>query len=294
MTADVDTPLAGEAADNRGRFDTMPMRRLVDASRNRPIIDVRELWQYREAILLMVMRDLRIKYRQTYLGVTWAILQPLIGLGVFTFVFGKLVGVSTAGVSYPLFVITGLVPWTFFSRAVVMITNSLIHNQELVKKVYLPRAALPVAAMMSFFVDLMIGMVVVVVTMVVTMTLPAPQIVLLPVFLAVMVAATLGIGLFSAATNARFRDAGHIVPFIIQTMLFLTPVAYPTSLVPPLLQPVFALNPMVGAIDGIRWAILGTPASPLLIFISTVSAVFCLVIGAVWFARQEDYFADVI
>jgi lipopolysaccharide transport system permease protein len=270
------------------------LTRVIDANRPFRLIDLQELWQYREVVYFLVLRDFKLKYRQTFLGIGWAALQPLIGLGVFSFVFGSLVGVDTGGIPYPLFAICGLIAWSYFSKAVPITTGCLISSPDLVKKVYFPRLALPLAAALSFTGDLLIGLLVLALTLLAYLTVPAPQIVLLPLFLALLILTALGIGLATSATNARFRDASHIVPFLIQTMLFLTPVVYPSTLVPEVLRPFYALNPLVGVIDGIRWCVLGSPLDPVMLTVSVASAFACMLAGLAWFSHQEPLFADVL
>jgi lipopolysaccharide transport system permease protein len=271
-----------------------PLERVIDARRPWRLVDLDELWRYREVIYFLVLRDLKLKYRQTFLGIGWTAIQPLIGLGVFSFVFGKLVGVGTGGVPYPLFVICGLVPWSYFSRAVAYTTTCLTANPELVRKVYFPRIALPLAASLAFVGDLAIGFCVMAALLLVYLTPPTPEIVLLPLFLVLLLATALGLGLFGAATNAKYRDVGHMLPFLVQTMLFLTPVVYPSSLVPDVLKLVYALNPLVGVIDGIRWCMLGTPLDGAMLAVSVLSATVCFFVGLAWFSSREATFADVI
>jgi lipopolysaccharide transport system permease protein len=274
--------------------ETPILTRVIDARRPFRLVDVEELWRYREVVYFLVLRDFKLKYRQTVLGVGWAVLQPLVGLGVFSLVFGTLVGIETGGIPYPLFAVCGLVPWAYFSRAVPSTTNSLTSNPELVKKVYFPRLALPISACLAFTGDLMIGFVVLALTLIAFATAPAPQIVFLPAFVLLLVTTAFGIGLLTSATNARFRDVANIVPFMVQTLLFLTPVVYPSSLVPENLRLLYALNPIVGVIDGVRWSVLGTPLDPWMLALSVLVSVCLLIGGLAWFSKQEGSFADVL
>ena len=235
-----------------------------------------------------------MKYRQTYLGVFWAIIQPIVTMGVFTFVFGKLVGVPTDGVPYPVFALSGLVPWNFFARGLSSMTGSLTGNQEMVRRVYFPRMAIPLSTMITAAADLSLGLAIVAVVMAGFQIMPPVQFVLLPLFLLQMMAATFGIGLILAAVNVRFRDVRYIIPFAIQTFLFLTPVVYPSSLMSAALRPVLGLNPMVGVLDGLRWCLFGTPPSWPAIGLSLLITIAVLVAGLAWFARAEREFADVI
>jgi lipopolysaccharide transport system permease protein len=267
---------------------------IIGGSRRYILVDLAELWLYREVLFFLVWRDLKVKYRQTYLGIIWAVLHPMIAVGVFTLVFSKLIGVSFGSIPYPLFVLCGLVPWNFFSRAVQSLTSSVVGNQDMVKRVYFPRLAIPIAAMLSALVDMALGFVIVSGALVYFLTVPPAQVFLLPVFLLVMMAAVLGVGLCLAAANVRYRDVGHIIPFGIQLLLFLTPVVYPANLMPDAWLILYSLNPMVGVLEGLRWCILGTPLDWVTVACSCPCSVGLLLIGLTYFARAERTFADVI
>jgi lipopolysaccharide transport system permease protein len=267
---------------------------IVDPSLRRPILNLREIWAFRELVFFLVWRDMKVRYRQTYLGILWAILQPTIAVSVFSIFFGKLVGVPSNGMPYPLFVLCGLVPWNFFSRAVGSMTGSLIGSQELVKRVYFPRIAIPMSAMLSCVMDMVPGFAIVLVALAVFATAPAVQVVLLPVFVLVMMAAVLGLGLALSAWNVRFRDIGYIVPFALQILLFMTPIVYPGSLVPDAWRPLYSLNPMVGIVEAIRWCVVGAPVDWGMVAISTVSSVLLLACGLVAFSRAERVLPDLI
>jgi lipopolysaccharide transport system permease protein len=267
---------------------------VIDPSLKRPIFDLGEIWAFRELVFFLVWRDLKVRYRQTYLGILWAVLQPMIAMSVFSIFFGKLVGVPSNGMPYPLFVLCGLVPWNFFSRAVGSMTGSLIGSQELVKRVYFPRIAIPMSAMLSCVTDMVPGFAIVLIALAVFSTAPAVQIVLLPVFVLVMMAAALGLGLALSAWNVRYRDIGYIVPFALQILLFMTPIVYPGSLVPEAWRPLYSLNPMVGIVEAIRWCVVGASADWSMVAISTVSSVLLLAFGLIVFSRAERALPDLI
>ena len=286
------TPSGGPSPDapsKASRPDT-----IIEAGRRRAPLDFSELWEYREVVYFLVWRDFKVRYRQTYLGVLWAVIQPVVSTGVFTVVFGRVVGVPTDGIPYPVFALSGLVAWIFFSRALTSMTSSLTSNQEMVRRVYFPRIAVPLSTMLTAAADLLVGLALIAVTMAAFQMAPPVQVLLLPAFLLQMVATALGIGLIMAAVNVRFRDVGYLVPFATQTLLFLTPVVYPSSLLSDAVRPLFALNPMVGVLDGMRWCLFGTPPSWPAIAVSLLVAVVVLWAGLAWFARSERGFADVI
>jgi lipopolysaccharide transport system permease protein len=267
---------------------------VIEASRRISLIDLKELWLFREVMYFLVWRDFKVRYRQTYLGILWAVLQPLLAMSVFGVFLGRLVGVPSEGVPYPLLILCGLVPWTCFSRSIGGMTVSLVHSQELVKRVYFPRMAIPLAAMFSCLIDMIPGLAVLLLALAVYGIWPSPLIVALPLFVLVMLIATAGIGLTLAAVNVRYRDVGYIVPFAIQLVLFVTPVLYPSSLIPAPWRLPYSLNPMVGVVDGIRWSVLGTGADWRMVAISALCALGLLFLGLFFFSRAEREFPDLI
>ena len=268
--------------------------RVIDAERVRPIFDGAELWHYREVVFFLIWRSFKVKYRQTYLGILWAVLKPLIGMGVFTVIFDRMIGVPSDGVPYPLFVLCGLIPWNFASRSINSATGCLIGDQELLKHVYFPRIAIPMAVVVAGLGDMMFGWTIFAAALIVFGTVPPLNSVLVPVFLLLMIAAVFGIGLMTSALNVRFRDIGYLVPFAITTALFMTPVVYPASLVPDAWQAVYALNPMVGIIGGFRWCLLDVPLDLTTTVISSICAIALLVGGLFLFSRGENTFSDYI
>lgn len=270
------------------------LHEITIARRRRAFPDLIELWQHREIVYFLALRDITVRYRQAVLGILWVVIQPLVSMGVFTLVFDNVGGIATGTTPYPLFVLAGLVPWSFFARSVTGMTGSLTSNAALVGKVYFSRLAIPLAVVMGAGVDLAVGCVVLFAAILISGQPISPAIAVLPVFLALLAIGTTGVGLLMAATNVRFRDVGHMVPFALQTLLFLTPVIYPASLLPSVLQPFVALNPMFGVVEGIRWSVLGIVPDWSGVAISAVSAVVFVVAGLFVFARVERTFADIV
>jgi lipopolysaccharide transport system permease protein len=257
-------------------------------------VDFREVVLYRELLGFLVWRDIKIRYRQTFLGGLWAILQPLIAMVIFTFVFNRLAGVKSDGPPYPLFAFAGLAAWTFFSNAVSQSSNSLVGNQQLVSKVYFPRIYIPLGAVGALLLDLAFSLGLFAVLMVYYRWPMSANIVLLPIFILGAVLFASGAGLFLSALNVSFRDVKYAVPFLIQMGLFVTPVIYPMRYIPRRLQMLMGLNPMTGVVVGFRHALLGSPASWTLMGTSLGMSAVCFVFGLFVFRRMETRFADVI
>ena len=256
-------------------------------------LGLRELWQYRELSYFLVWRDVKVRYAQTALGISWAVVQPLLTTVVFTLFFGRLTGMPSDGVPYPIFAFAALVPWTFFSNGLVQAANSLVLNQNLIKKVYFPRLAIPTTAVVSGGVDLTVAMVVLVVMMFWYGIGPSARVVWLPLLLLLAFVASLGAGLWLAALNVRYRDVRVVTPFLVQLWLLATPIAYPSSLLREPWRTLNGLNPMAGVVEGVRWALLGTPAFPgPTLLVSTVTSFVVLVGGVVYFRSMERTFAD--
>ena len=270
-------------------------RTLVTPSRGWVSLKLRELWAYRELLYFFIWRDVKVRYKQTALGVSWAILQPFFTMVIFSLFFGRLAKVPSDGVPYPIFAYTALLPWTFFAHGVTMSANSVVSNANLVKKVYFPRMAIPVASVLSGFADLLPAFLVLIGMMFYYGIFPSAQIVWLPAFVLLAVIAALGVGIGLAAINVHFRDVRHTVPFLVQSWLFLTPIAYPSSLLPEHWKTIYALNPMVGVVEGFRWALLDTePAPGPILWVSAAAAVVLLLGSALYFRRLEKTFADVV
>lgn len=258
-------------------------------------LNLTELWAYRELLYFLVLRDVSVRYKQTVLGAAWAVLQPVLTMVVFSLFFGNLAKIPSDGVPYPIWSFAALVPWTLFAVSLTQASNSLVGSQNLIKKIYFPRLALPIAATLAGLVDFVIAFVVLLIMMAGFGIAPTANIVWLPLFLVLIPATSLGVGLWLSALNVQFRDIKHTLPFLIQLWLFVTPIAYPSSLVPETYRPLLALNPMAGVVEGFRWALLGTDTAPgLMVAISSGVTLLLLVGGAFYFRRMEKNFADVV
>jgi len=256
-------------------------------------LGLKDLWQYRELLYFLCWRDIKVRYKQTALGVAWAIVQPLMTMVLFSLFFGRLAKMPSDGVPYPLFVFTALVPWMFFSNGITQSAGSLVENANLLKKVYFPRLAVPVASIIAGVVDFFCSFVVLVALMMYYGIVPSVSILTLPLFLALACIASLGIGLWLSALNVQFRDVRYVIPFLTQLWLFATPIAYPSSLLSEPLRTLYGLNPMVGVVEGFRWALLGTETSPgPMLLVSSLASVIVLVTGAFYFRRMEVTFSD--
>ena len=257
----------------------------------------RDLWRYRELFYVLAWRDIAVRYKQTVIGVLWALLRPFLTMVVFTVVFGKLAKLPSVGSApYALMVFAGMLPWTFFSTALSEASNSLIGNANLISKVYFPRLIVPSAAVVTSFIDFLISFLILVGMMVWYRFLPGWQILLLPGFIVVAFLASLGPGLWITALNVKFRDFRYIIPFLVQFGLYVSPVGFSSNVVPEKWRLLYSLNPMVGVIDGFRWCILGGD-SPLYIpgfILSLVIVAFFLWLGITSFRKMERSFADLI
>jgi lipopolysaccharide transport system permease protein len=252
-----------------------------------------ELWEYRELLYFFIWRDVKVRYRQTILGAGWAILQPFLTMVVFSLFFGRLIGVQSDGIPYPIFSYVALVPWTFFANSITQATTGMVSHANLLKKVYFPRLALPVARVLAGLIDFTLAFTVLIGMMLVYGIRPTPNALWLPLFLLLAVAAALGVGLWLAAMNVRFRDVGFTVPFLTQLWMYATPIVYPSSLLAEPWRHLYALNPMVGVVEGFRWALLGTATmSGPMVAVSAAVAAVLLVSGAYYFRRSERTFAD--
>ena len=254
---------------------------------------LREVWAYRELLYFFVWRDVKIRYKQTAIGVLWVVLQPVLTMLVFTLFFGRLAKLPSQGLPYPVFYFAALVPWTYFAYALQMTTNVVVDNQRLITKVYFPRLILPISSALSGLVDFAIGFAVLGIFTIFYGMRPTVEALWLPVFLALAVFTALGVGLWLSALNALYRDVKYVIPFLVQFWMFASPVAYPSTLVPEKWRWLYGLNPIAGVIDGFRWAITGhgTPPSLVLIASSTMVAVVFLG-GLIFFNRMEGAVAD--
>jgi lipopolysaccharide transport system permease protein len=262
---------------------------------------LREVWAYRELLYFLVWRDVKVRYKQTVLGAAWAILQPLATAAVFTIFFGRLAGIPSDGLPYPLFAYAGLLVWTFFAQGLAQSSASVVGSANLITKVYFPRLVIPFSAVLSGLLDLAIATPLLVVMMAYYRVWPGAAIVAAPFVLALALLAVTGVGLWLSALNVEYRDVRFVVPFLVQLWLFVTPVIYPASVVTPRLERlglpgwVLGLNPMAGVVEGFRWATLGTGTAPVsLVSASAVVALVLCVTGALYFRSVERSFADVV
>lgn len=265
----------------------------IRPSRGWVALKLGDVWAYRELLYFLVWRDVKVRYKQTALGATWAIIQPFMTMVVFSIFFGQLAGVPSDGIPYPIFSFTALVPWTFFANGLANASNSLVGSSNLLKKVYFPRLVIPIAAVLAGVVDFVLAFVVLIGMMFYYGIVPTANVIWLPLFLALALGAALGVGLWLAALNVEYRDIRYVVPFLTQFWLFATPIAYPSSLLEEPWRTLYGLNPMVGVVEGFRWALLGTDTAPgLIVGVSSIAALVILVSGAFYFRRVEKSFAD--
>jgi len=268
---------------------------VIQPSRGLLRINVGELWAYRELLAILVWRDIKVRYKQTAIGVAWAVLQPVTTMIVFTLVFGKFANFPSQGLPYPVFVFSGLLPWLYFASSLSASSMSVVSNVNLVTKVYFPRVLLPLAAVSVPAVDLLVSSVVLAALMLWFGIAIGPLAPLILVFLVLALATAFGTGLFFSALNVRFRDVPYIIPFLVQIWLYLSPVIYPVSALPERWQWVLSLNPMTAVIDGFRWALLERPApDPAKVAVSALVAVLMVLAGYAFFRRAERQFADKI
>jgi lipopolysaccharide transport system permease protein len=257
------------------------------------VLSPHELWRYRDLAFQIAARDVTVRYRQTALGAAWAILQPIGFMVVFSLFFGKVAGVSSDGLPYAVFSLAGLVPWTYFANVLLLGSESLVSNSALVAKIYFPRIFMPAGVLAAGLVDLGISLVILFAIVFATGLVPSVAVLTLPLLIVIMLAAALGTTAALAAVNVRYRDVRYVIPFAIQMWLFATPIAYPSSLIAEPWRTLTAINPMVGVVEGFRWAVTGSGAAPwALIGISTASALVLLVAGLAYFDRVERGFAD--
>jgi homopolymeric O-antigen transport system permease protein len=258
-------------------------------------LKLHELWEYRELLYFLIWRDIKVRYKQTALGASWAIIQPVFTMLVFSLFFGHLGKIPSDGIPYPIFSFAALVPWTFFANGLSQSSNSLVGNANLITKIYFPRLIVPLASVFSGIVDFLLAFVVLLAMMGYYGLIPTLHVLWLPLFLLLALVTSLGVGLWLSALNVEYRDVRYVVPFVTQFWLFATPIAYPSSLLSQPWRTVYGLNPMVGVVEGFRWALLGTDTAPgPIIAVSSVAAVVTLVSGAFYFRRMEKTFADIV
>lgn len=267
----------------------------IRPSRGWTALKLRDVWDYRELLYFLVWRDVKVRYKQTVLGVTWVALQPLATTIVFTLIFGNLAKMPSDNLPYAVFALAGLLPWNYFSGAVGRGSQSLVGSANLISKVYFPRLIIPVSGVLGGLVDFAIVFVMLVVLLFFYGYYPALSWLLLPFFLLLAIATALGVSLWLSALNVQYRDVGYLIPFFLQLWFFATPVVYPSSLIPAPWNVLYALNPMTGVVDGFRWALFGRGSAPGPILIVSVAAVIVVLITGLYvFKRMERTFADVV
>lgn len=258
-------------------------------------LDLNSVWQYRELLYFLVWRDVMVRYKQTAIGVAWAILQPLVTMVIFTLIFGNLAKIPSDGLPYPVFAFTALLPWSYFSQALTRSSSSVVSNTNLVTKIYFPRLLIPLSASIAPVVDLLFSLLVLLLLLAWFKISPTWGLLALPLFLGLAICSALAVGLWFSALNVRYRDVGYVIPFLTQVWMYASPVAYPVSMIPEKWRLLYSLNPMVGVIEGFRWALLGKQHPDFMGMAVSLAVVLALLgSGIVYFKRTEQTFADVI
>lgn len=268
---------------------------IIKPSKGLALLNLGQLWQYHELLYFLIWREIKVRYKQTAIGAAWAILQPLLTMIIFAVIFGSFAKIPSDDTHYPIFVYAALLPWTYFSQAVERSGNSMIENERLITKVYFPRLIVPLASVLTPIVDAALALLVLIPMMIIYNIYPTPRLLLLPVFILMATLTALSISLWLSALNVQYRDVRYVIPFILQVGLYASPVVYSISIVPERWQPLFSLNPMVGVIDGFRWALLGQTTPNLLsMAISFMMVIILLIGGLIYFKHAERSFADII
>jgi lipopolysaccharide transport system permease protein len=279
-------------------IDTQPTtlaRIRIQPSKGWVSLNLRELWEYRELLYFFVWRDLKVRYKQTILGISWAIIQPFFTMVIFSLFFGRLAEVDSDGLPYPIFSFAALVPWTFFANALSNASNSLISSANMLKKIYFPRITLPIATVFAGLVDFVLAFSVLLGMMWYYDLSPTVNIIWLPLFLLLALITSLGVSFWLSAMNVQFRDVRYTIPFLTQAWFFATPIAYSSSLLPEPWKTLYGLNPMAGVVESFRWALLGADTAPgPIIIVSSLAALALFISGAFYFRRLEKDFADII
>ncbi len=258
-------------------------------------LDLAELWRYRELIYFLCWRDIKVRYTQTALGIAWAVIQPVFTMVIFSVFFGRLAGIPSDGLPYPIFAYCALLPWQLFAYSLTEASNSVVANQHLITKVYFPRLVIPVSAVLASLVDFVIAFAVLIGMIWYYHIIPTQAVWMLPLFVLLAVSLALGMGLWLSALNVRYRDVRYALPFLAQAWLFATPIAYPSSLVPEQWRAFYGLNPMAGVVEGFRWALLGTAGTSGALLTVSVFATFAILLsGLYYFRRMERTFADTV
>ena len=258
-------------------------------------LDFGELWRYRELIFFLTWRDIKVRYKQAVLGIAWAVLQPLLTMAIFTIIFGVLLNTPSQGLPYPLFALTALIPWQLFSTALQRSSISLVGNANLITKIYFPRIAIPLSTIFAALIDFVISFVVLLGVMAFYRVWPGLMILWLPLFILLSLLTSLAVGLWLSALNVQYRDIQHMVPFLIQVWMYASPIVYPIETIPAgFWRGIYSLNPMVGVIQGFRWALLGGTHPDITLIISIIVVLILLISGLYYFRRMEKTFADIV
>ncbi len=288
------TPMRNPADVLSSAARSMPLIR-IEPSRGWTALKIKELWTYRELLYFLIWRDIKLRYKQTELGVAWAIIQPFLTMIIFSLFFGRLAKIPSDGIPYPVFAFTALLPWTFFANGLTQSSNSLVGNSNLITKVYFPRLIIPISGVLSGAIDFAIAFVVLIGMLFYYKMHITAAILWLPLFLILALTVALGVGLWFSALNVKYRDVRFVVPFIVQVWMFATPIAYSSTLIPEHWRAIYGLNPMVGVVEGFRWMLLGARTQPTpMIAVSTAVALAILISGAYYFRRVEKTFADIV
>jgi lipopolysaccharide transport system permease protein len=275
-------------------MDEVPIT-IIQPSRGWVSLKLRELWEYRELLYFLVWRDVKVRYKQTVLGAAWAVIQPFMAMVVFSIFFGKLAKMPSDGIPYPLFAYAALVPWGFFANGLSQASNSLVGSSHLITKVYFPRLVVPISSVISGIVDFVLAFAVLLGMMLYFGIFPTINVIWLPFLLLLAFVTALGVGMWLSALNVEFRDIRYVLPFLTQFWMFATPIVYPSSLLSEPWRTIYGLNPMVGVVEGFRWALLGTQTAPgPIVIVSSLAALVILVGGAFYFRKMEKTFADIV
>ena len=269
-------------------FDIHPPRGWLE-------LNLHDLWEYRDLLYILIWRDIKVRYKQTVIGAAWAIIQPFLSMVVFSLFFGLLIKVPSDGIPYPVFAYVALLPWQFFAKALTEGSTSLVVNERVISKVYFPHLLVPSAVVLSGLLDFGIAFIILLVMMLAYGIVPTLAILTIPLFLLLAVLTALGVSFWLSALDVNYRDVRYTLPFLTQLWMFATPVVYPSSIIPAEWRALYGLNPLVGVIEGFRWALLNAPApDPLLLLVSVMGVVVLFLGGVIYFDRMESTLADVI
>jgi lipopolysaccharide transport system permease protein len=267
---------------------------IIDANKKSISINTKELFSYKDLFVILAYRDLRVRYAQTFLGLLWAVLQPLFTLLIFILIFGKAIKIDTGGVPYPIFALSGLSAWTYFAFVMNQAGNSIVGAQNMIQKIYFPRLIIPLSKAVVGLVDFVVTLLFMAGLMLWYQFAPSQNLFFLPLFILLTIIAALGIGIWLSALTIRYRDFQHIVPFMVQIGLYATPIAYPTSIVPSEYQLLYHINPMAGVVEGFRWSILGGNVLEPLAYVSFGVAISIFISSLFYFRKVERVMADIV